>query len=137
MTAATFAALFAALYAAHHLADFWIQTDWESSTKAVHSWLGRAVCALHCTVYGLTGAALVGLLAFVLEGVDVSLIGVAAGTLLSIVLHYLADRRWIVRWLAERLGSRNFAWSAGGPMLLDQAWHYVSLVPIVLVMMAL
>lgn len=137
MEAATFASIFACLYAGHHLADFWIQTDWESRNKSLKSWFGRAVCALHCVTYGLTGAFLVWAVSQVLTDLHVTFAGLTAATALNVVLHYLADRRWLIRWLASRKGSVDFVNSSQGPMLLDQAWHYVSLVPVALVMMAL
>lgn len=41
----------------------------------------------------------------------------------SWVTHSFIDRRWPVRWLMEHTGSRPFASTSWGPLVVDQALH--------------
>lgn len=130
---AAFAAVFAALYVAHMVADHWVQTDVQARRKAEPGWTGRLFCLLHVATYTLT--AVVFLAGLALTGWRPGPLTVA-GLLVSAVTHYVADRRWLLRWLAERTGKRAF-WALGAPRAgrddnpsigtgayaLDQSWH--------------
>ncbi|MEU8512064.1 hypothetical protein AB0C76_10805 [Kitasatospora sp. NPDC048722] len=134
--AARFAASYALLRAAADVADHWIQTDHQASTKGQHdhndgqsSTAGRRACAAHVATYTATqGAAL--LAGTRLLGVRLRPGPVAAALALSAVTHYIADRREPLRHLADATGKGNFVRLAdhgmNGAYALDQAWHHTA-----------
>lgn len=136
-TAALIAAAFAALYAGHMVGDHIAQTDWQSQHKAGH-WTpdrdtgdepphcnGARAMAGHLAGYLTTQLA--AILAAAAAGVPFSTAGVVAGLAFSVATHGLIDRRWPVRWVLTRTGSRPFADLAAGGMngmyLGDQTLH--------------
>ncbi|MER6364814.1 transcriptional regulator [Kitasatospora sp. NPDC001527] len=148
--AARFAAAYALLRTAADVADHWIQTDHQASTKGQHdhtpgqsSAAGRRACVAHVTAYTATQGAVL-LAGTRLLGVRLRPGPVAAALALSAVTHYVADRREPLRHLANATGKDTFyalgtpahpahPVTAGGsyaPTLgtgayaLDQAWHH-------------
>ena len=113
------AEVFVALFAAHQVADHWIQTHHQATTKGQPGWAGRLACARHVLTYTLT--AVLALLALRLP---LELSWAIAGLLVSAVTHYWADRRSPLKWLAELTGHGPFYATPTGPYLLDQSWHY-------------
>lgn len=114
-----FGTAFAALFAAHHVADHWIQTQGQASRKVLPSWEGRVACAAHVGTYTLTllvALATVG----ALGNVRLTLLALVANG----ITHYVADRRVVLRRLADWLG-KDPGWldRGGGMYALDQAWH--------------
>jgi hypothetical protein len=117
------AAVFAMLYAAHQVADHWVQTQHQASTKGHAGWRGRIACAAHIATY--TATAVVALLALVWRtDIVLSLWPTVAGLTVSAVTHYIADRRTPLRWLADKTG-KDPGWleRGGGLYALDQSWH--------------
>jgi hypothetical protein len=121
--ACTFAACFAALYAAHMVADHWVQTNAQATTKGAPGWPGRRACAAHVASYTLT--ALVALLALVWRtGLVLHPASVACGLTVSAVTHYVIDRRTPLRRLAMAMGvPADWFDHGGGAYALDQSWH--------------
>ena len=123
-----FAALLPALLVAHSVADHWLQTSHQASTKGRDGWPGRVACGKHVASYTATTAATVAVLDRTL-GLGVSRRGLVAGQLVSAVSHYWADRRDPLRRLAERVNLGGF-YRAGQPPFntgahaLDQSWHW-------------
>ena len=112
-TLAATGAVFGALYAAHQIADHWVQTQHQASSKGLPGWHGRIACAAHVASYTLVAAlALVALALF--AGLQLRPVPVTIGLLVSAITHYLADRRRPLQWLAEKLGSGQF-WRLGAP----------------------
>ncbi|MET8539204.1 hypothetical protein ABZW03_00885 [Kitasatospora sp. NPDC004799] len=132
--AARFAAAYALLRAAGDVADHWIQTDHQATTKGHHdhtdgqsSAAGRRACAAHVASYtAAQAAALLG--GARLLGVRLRPGPVAAALALSAVTHYVADRREPLRRLADATGKGVFVRLAdhgmNGGYLLDQSWHH-------------
>jgi hypothetical protein len=133
--AATFAAVFATLFAAHHVADHWVQTQWQADTKGQPGWLGRLACLAHVGTYTLT--ALVFLFTtYGATGLRPQPLELVIGLTFSAVSHYIADRRNPLIAVAEALGSIRF-YALGiprpgrddnpclgtGAYALDQSWH--------------
>lgn len=123
MTESRFAALFVVLFVAHNLGDYWVQTDRQAADKVLAGWRGRIVCVEHVVTYTATALAVLLLSTWRL-GVELDSWRVALALALSAVTHYLADRRWPLRWLALRI-RQSAAWldDRGGLALLDQSWH--------------
>ncbi|MEV0608151.1 DUF3307 domain-containing protein [Polymorphospora rubra] len=133
---ATFAAVFAALFVAHSVGDHWIQTQHQADHKGLPGWAGRIACAAHVATYTATAVVALAAVALVLD-LPLHLGQVAAGLTVSAVTHYIADRRWPLRWLACKTGSERF-WVLGAPRAdhndnpslgtgayaLDQSWHH-------------
>lgn len=126
ITAITFAVVFAVYFVAHHVADYWIQSDWQARTKGAAGWTGRAACAAHVATYTLTLAAFLALAAWWLA-LPVSPGRAAAGLAVSALTHYFADRRRPLAKLADRTGKGTFYRAgeglASGAAHLDQSWH--------------
>ncbi|RAJ42818.1 hypothetical protein K353_02495 [Kitasatospora sp. SolWspMP-SS2h] len=132
--AARFAAAYALLRAAADVADHWVQSDHQATTKGQHdhnegqsSTAGRAACAAHVATYTATQAAAL-LAGSRLLGVRLRPGPLAAGLALSAVTHYIADRREPLRRLADATGKANFVrltdHGMNGAYALDQAWHH-------------
>ncbi|MFJ7909835.1 hypothetical protein [Kitasatospora sp. NPDC096204] len=127
--AARFAAAYALLRSAADVADHWIQTDHQATTKGLPGAAGREACAAHVASYvAVQGAALLG--GARLLGIRLRPGPVAAALALSAVTHYVADRREPLRRLADATGKGDFARLAdhglNGGYLLDQAWHHAA-----------
>lgn len=133
-TLAATGAVFAGLFAAHQVADHWVQTQHQATTKSRPGWRGRLACIRHVASYTAVAAlALVALALF--AGLELRPGPVAAGLLISAATHYVADRRTPLQWVADRIGSGQF-WRLGAPRpgrddnptlggayALDQSWH--------------
>ncbi|MBD0694339.1 transcriptional regulator [Streptomyces sp. CBMA123] len=126
--ASAFAAAYALLRASADLADHWIQTDHQASTKSDRSAAGRRACAAHVTAYTATQAAAL-LLGARLLGLRPKPRRLLAALALSCATHYLADRREPLRRAAEATRRGNFLRLAdhgmNGAYILDQSWHHV------------
>ncbi|MEV7023242.1 hypothetical protein [Kitasatospora sp. NPDC093558] len=125
--AARFAAAYALLRAAADVADHWIQTDHQASTKGEDAAAGRRACAAHVASYIATQASVL------LGGARLLRVRlrpgpVAAALALSAASHYVADRRDPLRRLADATGKGRFVRLAdhgmNGAYCLDQAWHH-------------
>jgi hypothetical protein len=105
--AARFAAVFAALYAAHQVADHWVQTSTQATSKGEPGWRGRLACARHVAGYTATAALA---LAATERRTRLGLAPGRAATALAVsaVTHYVIDRRTPLRRLAELIGSAEF-----------------------------
>jgi len=112
-----------ALGAAHEVADHWVQTHDQASTKGAPGAAGRRACAAHVATYTATGAAAV-LLASRRLGLRLAPASLAAGLALNAVTHYAADRRAPLHRLAVALGKAGYLEQPTGPFHLDQSWHY-------------
>ncbi|MFD7729554.1 hypothetical protein ACFV6F_04085 [Kitasatospora phosalacinea] len=132
--AARFAASYALLRAAADVADHWIQTDHQATTKGQHdhnngqsSAAGRRACAAHVATYTAAQAAALLLGSRVL-GLRLRPGRAAAALALSAATHYVADRREPLRRLADATGKADFVRLAdhglNGGYLLDQAFHH-------------
>lgn len=123
---ALFVVSFAAMQAAHYVADHWLQTDHQAAAKGDANWRGRWACASHVGVYVFAQAVALYAAAGWL-GLHLAPGWTAAGLGVSAVTHYVADRRWPLRWLAERSAPARFFHVKGGGIngayLLDQSWH--------------
>ncbi len=137
MTAAlSFAVVLPALLVAHSVADHWVQTDHQASTKGQLGWPGRRACMAHVASYTLVTALATGVVwsAFALA---ITPAGFVIGQVISVTTHYLADRRAPLAALADRVGLARF-WALGVPRpgrddnpslgtgiyALDQSWHH-------------
>ncbi|MFD9692325.1 hypothetical protein ACFWXO_41930 [Kitasatospora sp. NPDC059088] len=133
--AVRFAASYALLRAAADVADHWIQTDHQATTKGQHdndgqsSAAGRRACAAHVATYTATQAVVL-LAGTRLLDVRLRPASVAAALALSAVTHYIADRREPLRRLADATGKARFVRLAdhgmNGAYCLDQAWHHAA-----------
>lgn len=137
---ALFGAVSVALYVGHHVGDYWVQTDHQSSHKGRAGHEGRAACLAHVASYVSTQIVMLALLRTALGFDRISIVQTVAGLLVSGVTHYLADRRefGIMLKLARLLpGKARFVTlgvprgghyddnpSLGtGAWALDQSWH--------------
>jgi hypothetical protein len=125
-TALVFAVAAPTLYAAHAVADHWVQNHGAACGKAAPGWSGRLWCAWHVFTYLVTcTAAVVGVLAVLgLLGV-VTVTGLAVGTAVNGLTHYIVDRRVPLLWLARVTGHGGWveADPKEAPYKLDQSWH--------------
>jgi hypothetical protein len=125
---AAFPAVYALLRASADVADHWIQTDHQARRKAEPGAAGHRALAGHVASYVAAQAAALTagnrLLNLGLSGR-----GMAAALAVSGTTHYLIDRRWPVRKLAEATGKTRF-YELGGPLggayRLDQAAHHTA-----------
>lgn len=121
---------FALLLASHEVADHWVQTHRQATTKGRPGREGRAACARHVTgLIAAHGAALAaGALA---TGERLRPGRTVAGLAVIAATHYWADRRTTLAALADRTGKTEFyqlgdpkaAPTGTGAYALDQAWH--------------
>ena len=122
-TAVNFAVTLAALIPLHSLADHWIQTDHQATTKGESGWSARLADLAHVTTYTLT--LLVGLLVVDWRchlAYDIPRLVIAL--VFNGITHYIADRRSPVTGLATKLGKGG--WLKFDPEAgykLDQSWH--------------
>lgn len=115
--------LLAVALAGHFIGDWIVQTDAQAAAKA-SSWAAnqRHMLGYHLTVWA------VFLLVCIARGVEGPAWLAARDDVLvliavSWVTHSVIDRRWPVRWLMERTGSRPFSETPWGPLVVDQALH--------------
>lgn len=119
-----FLATWAGLTTAHHVADYWVQTDWMATHKhlrtgeGAHRHEGMYACGLHAVSVWITGWVVLTPLACLLGQAAPFL----AALTLNAVTHYWADRRYTLRWLAGKLGKLDY-YDSEGAHLLDQAFH--------------
>ncbi|MFJ6212225.1 hypothetical protein ACIQGZ_02645 [Streptomyces sp. NPDC092296] len=133
--AARFAVSYALLRTAADIADHWVQSDHQATTKGQHddpehghtAAAGRRACAAHVASYAAVQAAAL-LLGTRTLGIRLRPSRAAAALALSALTHYAADRRRPLKHLAERTGKARFYGLAdhgmNGAYLLDQAWHH-------------
>lgn len=107
--------IFPLLFAAHMLGDWIVQTDAQALAK-MKSW--RAMGG-HVLTYHLVMTAL--LLPFWHDRWFILALVVSAGT------HAIIDRRWPVRLVLAKMGSKSFAETTLGVLAADQALHSVFL----------
>ncbi|SCG14588.1 Protein of unknown function [Micromonospora echinofusca] len=121
--AVTFAAVFVALFVAHQVGDHWIQTQHQASHKGDAGWSGRWACVKHVLTYCATAmVSLAGLAA--VTGWCPDGVPAVVGMAVSGVSHFVIDRRWPLRWLADRLGKcPDWLERGGGLYALDQSAH--------------
>lgn len=145
-TAATFAAVLGVLRVSGHVADMWVQTDYQARRKGAYddaplvekdehghvtgtygSREGRLACAQHVLSYvGTQGAALFTANRFLGLGLRPSRI--AAALLLSGTTHYVIDRRRPLKNFAHATGKGHFHDRLApicGSFELDQAAHHL------------
>ncbi len=132
--AAAFAALYALARVAADVADHWVQTDGQATTKGqtddpekgTTAAAGRRACLAHVASYVGTQATAVAAGSRLL-GIRITPGRAAAALVVSAATHYVADRREPVRRLADATGKGRF-YRLGGPLggayLLDQAIHH-------------
>jgi hypothetical protein len=106
-------AVFAALYAAHQVGDHHVQSDRDACTKGLPGRQGHTACARHVATYTAT-AVLALVAADRVTGAGLRPGRVAAGLAVSAVSHYLIDRRWPLRRLAQATGNARF-YDMGAP----------------------
>ncbi|GAB2891765.1 DUF3307 domain-containing protein [Streptomyces mayteni] len=138
---ATFGAVWGVLSVGHNLADHVFgQTDYQADNKAAPAEAevaagasprqGWGACLGHVAQYHVVMAGMLAL-AWAVLPLQMSWTGMGAGFVVSAVTHAFFDRRWPVRWLLERIGSKGFAElkAAGmnGMYLTDQALHQTAL----------
>ncbi|MFJ8040167.1 hypothetical protein ACIRBX_06585 [Kitasatospora sp. NPDC096147] len=131
--AARFAAAYALLRSAADVADHWVQTHHQATTKGQHNHLGtpsaagRRACAAHVATYTATQAAALLAGSRVL-GIRLRPLPVVAALALSAGTHYVADRREPLRRLADAVGKgdhyRLTTCGMNGSYQLDQAFHH-------------
>lgn len=120
-------AVYALLRIAADVADHWVQSDHQAQHKAKPGLEGHVALAGHVASYTATQAAalLIGNRAL---GLGLRGRNMAAALALSGATHYLIDRRWPVRRMAEAADKGAF-YQLGGPLggayLLDQATHHL------------
>lgn len=123
----SFPAVYALLRVAADVADHWVQSDHQAQHKAKPGREGHLALAGHVASYVGTQAAALVVGNHVL-GLGLRPRSMAAALALSGATHYLIDRRWPVRRVAEATGKGSF-YELGGPLggayLLDQATHHL------------
>ena len=123
----SFPAVYALLRVAADVADHWVQSDHQAQHKAKPGREGHLALAGHVASYVGTQAAALVVGNHVL-GLGLRPRSMAAALALSGATHYLIDRRWPVRRVAEATGQGSF-YELGGPLggayLLDQATHHL------------
>ena len=138
MHAAAFAGVFAILYPAHLVADHWLQTHHQATTKDAVGWPGRWACASHVATHTAISLAALCLLAWH-TGLPIRPVPAAIGLTVSAISHYVVDRRTPLRRLARLAGRGGYLAhativrkptddaDATGPgtglFHLDQSWH--------------
>ncbi|MEO3809554.1 transcriptional regulator [Sphaerisporangium sp. B11E5] len=144
-SATTFAVTLAVMYGVHPVADHWVQTHHQASTKGAYganAWRGRVAAAAHVLTYTAT-LALALLLVGWRFGVTYEPVKMTLGLGLNAVSHWWADRRAPLAWLAHlvgppvgefhrlgapRPGGTDPSCLGTGAYALDQSWHMVWLV---------
>lgn len=121
-------AVYALLRSAADVADHFVQTDYQATHKANPGVEGHRALAGHVASYAATQALFLAA-GNRLLGLGLRPRHMAAGIAFSGITHYVLDRRWPVRRLAELTGKSNF-YNLGGPLggayILDQASHHLA-----------
>lgn len=120
--ALVFATALPTLLVAHEVGDHWVQRECQALGKGARTRAGAVACAKHVAGYTLTTSLLLGMVT-VLFALPVSLLGFAAGQLVSAGTHYWADRRFTLAWLARLVGKGGYYEHGGGAFELDQSFH--------------
>lgn len=127
---AEFAALGFTALVAHNFADHVLgQSDKQAANKVKPGREGWKHIAGHVFDYHLV-LIFMWLLAILTFNIDVSILGFVSAVAFSAITHAILDRRWPVRWILEKTGSKNFAeittpiW---GMYQADQALHKFAL----------
>lgn len=140
ITAVTFAAVAITLNAAHEVADHVFgQSDYMAANKAKPGREGWSANLLHIFDYHVVMFIMLMLAAAFLN-LELSILGVTVGFVISAVTHAFLDRRWPVRWILEHTGSPKFAEMASpinGMYQADQALHKFILWIVALVIVCL
>lgn len=127
LPAARLAALYALVRPASDVADHWLQSDHQARHKADPGPAGHRALAAHVASYVGAQAVVVAAGARVL-GIRITPGRAAAAVAVSAVSHYVADRRWPVRRLADATRKGAFVRLAdhgmNGAYALDQSWHH-------------
>jgi hypothetical protein len=122
---AALGAVYAVRSVAHDVGDHWVQTHHQALTKGKAGRVGAWACIKHVATYEATALAFFAFAAlFVDFGVDP--LAFTAGTLVSGVSHYVADRREPLRRIADAcISGELYRLEAGlsGAYQLDQSWH--------------
>jgi Protein of unknown function (DUF3307) len=125
----TFVITLLALIVGHQLGDHVMQTDNQATHKAGRGRAAVRAMAGHLLAYHVSVGAVLALTAWVLQ-LRLTLTGIVAGLLFSVITHAILDRRAIVRLVLQRTGSRNFADQTSpvcGMYVADQALHWLCL----------
>ena len=124
---------FAGLFSGHHAGDYWLQSDWQATTKGSCSREGRRACTHHVASLTTAQAVLVALL-MAATGSALDPVALAAGLAINSASHWWADRRHTLRglvlateWATKKAGFYENV--PGAPAHMDQAWHMVWLLP--------
>lgn len=120
-----FPAVFIALYVGHHVADHWIQTDWQARHKGQPDDQGHLACLAHVATLTFTQVLLLGLLEIVLD-FRLSPAFFVLGLTLNAISHFVIDKRYTLRWVAQvwPFGKLGY-YENGGAYHLDQTAHFL------------
>ncbi|MBB6001355.1 hypothetical protein HNR25_005186 [Streptomonospora salina] len=124
-----------ALVAGHHAGDRWLQTDHQAVTKGACTHAGRAACTGHVATLTLAQLAMLALV-LAATGTGVSPLALLLGLGLNAASHWWADRRFTLRGLVlatDPIAHKSGYYGNGGAEPLDQAFHFVWIVPCALV----
>ncbi len=125
----TFVVTLLALLVGHQVGDHVLQSDRQAAGKTLPGPAGWRAMAAHLLAYHLAVGVVLAVTAAVLH-LPLSVPGVLAGLLCSVVTHGLLDRRWLVRRVLRTTGSPRFAEQTTpvcGMYVADQALHWLSL----------
>lgn len=131
MTFRDIGTVYAALWAGSDLADHWIQTEHQATTKHKPGPAGQRACAAHVATLTATQAlTLAGLCAT--TGHRLNPRRVALALALNATTHYVADRRTPLARLATKVRREGFyklgdgyaAPTGTGAYALDQSFHH-------------
>lgn len=112
-----------ALMVGHFSGDYVIQTDWQSTHKALGPDFKPSALVRHIVGYG--AAQLVALaVTFWVADQPLPLVPVTAALAVSLGSHAVIDTRTPVMWLMRHTGSGPFI-DRGGVFLVDQALHWL------------
>lgn len=124
-TLAAFAGVWAVRWAAHDVGDLWTQTHHQALTKGAPGRTGVWACVKHVLTYEATAVAFF-LFACMFIDFGVDLLAFAAGTFVSGVTHFVADRRDPLRRIADACNSGEvYRLTDGlhGAFQIDRSWH--------------
>ena len=100
--AVAFTTVMLGLLVAHEVADHWVQTHYEANRKGEQSPEGRTACLSHVLSYTFTTVLFAGGIVL-LFNLHITLLGFIAGQIISAVTHYVADRRYPIEWIVQKL----------------------------------
>lgn len=145
--AITAAVAFATMFAAHYLGDQWVQTAGQSCKKSLDRPDANTLeahwhCFKHVFSYTLGGFVLfLGAAAWL--NLPVRPGWLVAGLALNAGTHYLIDLRTPLMWIAKKMGKMGYVehcqvvrpsgpervGPGTGAFHLDQAWHFIWMLP--------